>query len=92
MTIHRNCDGYSRRDCLKLGLGALVGGALNLAIDRLRWNLTLRHAWFPDREDPMSGGHAPFPKWEERVSPRHATIPEWQDRVSSGHAPFPILF
>lgn len=28
MTIHRNCDGYSRRDCLKLGLGALVGGGL----------------------------------------------------------------
>ena len=26
MTIHRNCEGLSRRDCLKLGLGSLVAG------------------------------------------------------------------
>ena len=27
MTIHRTCDGIGRRDCLKLGLGALAGGS-----------------------------------------------------------------
>lgn len=26
MTIHGNCEGLRRRDCLKLGLGALLGG------------------------------------------------------------------
>lgn len=26
MSIHRNCEGVSRRDCLKLGLGSLLGG------------------------------------------------------------------
>lgn len=26
MELHRNCDGMERRDCLKLGLGALLGG------------------------------------------------------------------
>jgi len=26
MAIHRNCEGMKRRDCLKLGLGALLGG------------------------------------------------------------------
>lgn len=26
MTIHRNCEGLARRDCLKLGLGAVLGG------------------------------------------------------------------
>jgi leader peptidase (prepilin peptidase)/N-methyltransferase len=37
-------------------LGSLVGGALNLAIDRFRWNLALRHAWFPDaqRRSPVT--------------------------------------
>ena len=25
MSIHRNCEGLRRRDCLKLGLGALLG-------------------------------------------------------------------
>ena len=28
MTIHRNCEGITRRDCLKLGLGGLLGGGL----------------------------------------------------------------
>src|SRR5256885_686539 len=28
MSIHRNCEGFSRRDCLKLGLGGLLGGGL----------------------------------------------------------------
>ncbi|HEX5270419.1 MAG TPA: DUF1501 domain-containing protein, partial [Gemmataceae bacterium] len=28
MTTHRNCQGVSRRDCLRLGLGALLGGGL----------------------------------------------------------------
>src|SRR5215469_11196469 len=27
MTIHRNCEGIARRDCLKLGLGSLLGGS-----------------------------------------------------------------
>lgn len=26
MALHRNCEGIERRDCLKLGLGALLGG------------------------------------------------------------------
>ncbi len=28
MTIEKNCAGVSRRDCLKLGLGAIIGGGL----------------------------------------------------------------
>src|SRR3989440_7119065 len=28
MTIHRNCEGVSRRDCIKLGLGGLLSGGL----------------------------------------------------------------
>lgn len=35
MAIHRNCQGMSRRDTLKLGLGALLGGGLAEAL-RLR--------------------------------------------------------
>ncbi len=35
MTMHRNCLGMTRRDCLKLGLGALLGGGLAHAL-RLR--------------------------------------------------------
>lgn len=34
MASHRNCAGTSRRDCLKLGLGSLLGGGL---VDALRW-------------------------------------------------------
>ena len=34
MAIHRNCEGMKRRDCLKLGLGALLGGGF---VDALRW-------------------------------------------------------
>src|SRR5882762_4878265 len=33
MAIHRNCEGISRRDCLKVGLGALAGVGL---VDALR--------------------------------------------------------
>src|ERR1700681_3700876 len=33
MGMHRNCQGMDRRDCLKLGLGALLGGGL---VDTLR--------------------------------------------------------
>lgn len=33
MTIYRNCEGTRRRDCLKLGLGALLGGGF---VDSLR--------------------------------------------------------
>lgn len=33
MSIHRNCQGMHRRDCLQLGLGALIGGGL---VDALR--------------------------------------------------------
>jgi hypothetical protein len=33
MAIQRNCDGMPRRDCLKLGLGALLGGGL---VDAMR--------------------------------------------------------
>ena len=28
MTMHKNCEGFSRRDCLKLGLGGLLSGGL----------------------------------------------------------------
>src|SRR4029079_13782289 len=28
MTTHRNCEGFSRRDCIKLGLGGLLSGGL----------------------------------------------------------------
>ena len=28
MSIRRNCEGWTRRDCLRLGLGALLGGGL----------------------------------------------------------------
>src|SRR5213082_1257924 len=28
MTMHRNCEGATRRDCLKLGLGGLLAGGL----------------------------------------------------------------
>ncbi len=37
MTTHRNCEGLHRRDCLKLGLGALIGGGFANAL-RLRAN------------------------------------------------------
>jgi hypothetical protein len=33
MTTHRNCEGIPRRDCLKLGLGSLIGGGF---VDALR--------------------------------------------------------
>src|SRR5687767_13695719 len=33
MVLHRNCEGTGRRDCLKLGLGALLGGGF---VDALR--------------------------------------------------------
>ena len=32
MTIHHNCEGIGRRDCLKLGLGSLVGAGFVDAI------------------------------------------------------------
>ncbi|CAN5903918.1 DUF1501 domain-containing protein [soil metagenome] len=35
MGLHTNCESVSRRDCLKLGLGALIGGGLGDAL-RLR--------------------------------------------------------
>ncbi len=27
MSLHRNCEGVTRRDCLQLGLGVLAGGS-----------------------------------------------------------------
>src|SRR6478752_1393267 len=35
MSLHKNCAGVSRRDCLQLGLGAMFGGGLVHAL-RLR--------------------------------------------------------
>lgn len=32
MSLYQNCEGVRRRDCLKLGLGALVGGGLTGAL------------------------------------------------------------
>ncbi len=37
MAFHRNCEGIVRRDCLKLGLGALVGGGLVNALRLAPW-------------------------------------------------------
>jgi len=34
MTMRRNCEGTSRRDCLKLGLGTMLGSGF---VDLLRW-------------------------------------------------------
>jgi len=33
MSLHRNCESTTRRDCLKLGLSAVIGGGL---VDALR--------------------------------------------------------
>ena len=33
MTLERNCEGVLRRACLKLGLGALMGGSLASALE-----------------------------------------------------------
>ena len=33
MSVNRNCEGFSRRDCLQLGLGVLAGGGF---VDLLR--------------------------------------------------------
>ena len=33
MTVYQNCEGMRRRDCLKLGLGALLGGGF---VDAMR--------------------------------------------------------
>jgi hypothetical protein len=46
MPIHRNCEGITRRDCLRLGLGALLGGGFT---DMLR----LR-AWAGDGAAPRA--------------------------------------
>jgi hypothetical protein len=46
MTIHTNCQGMTRRDCLRLGLGALWGGGLAHAL-RLR-------AWAGTAESPAA--------------------------------------
>lgn len=35
MSLHTNCTGLTRRDCLQVGLGALLGGGLAHAL-RLR--------------------------------------------------------
>lgn len=34
MPIRRNCEGFTRRDCLQLGLGTLLGGGLVSALQR----------------------------------------------------------
>jgi hypothetical protein len=46
MTTYTNCQGMSRRDCLRLGLGALLGGGLAHAL-RLR-------AWAGTAESPAA--------------------------------------
>src|SRR5882724_3241137 len=32
MTLRKNCEGMTRRDCLQVGLGALLGGGLAHAL------------------------------------------------------------
>ena len=48
MAIHENCEGLRRRDCLKLGLGALLGGAggvLSGALFGVLWAASHGGAW-----------------------------------------------
>src|SRR5687767_11641359 len=45
MSLHRNCEGSTRRDCLKLGLGGLLAGGL---VGALRG--TARAAVSPSRQ------------------------------------------
>jgi hypothetical protein len=47
MSVHRNCERVSRRDCLRLGLGALLGGGL---ADALRVRALAAPAGTPRRE------------------------------------------
>src|SRR5262245_53207884 len=35
MTMHQNCEGLKRRDCLKLGLGSVLGGGFVNALRSL---------------------------------------------------------
>ena len=44
MVVHRNCEGMKRRDCLKLGLGALLGGGF---VNALRVRATAGEAAAP---------------------------------------------
>jgi hypothetical protein len=39
MSLNRNCAGVSRRDCLQLGLGALLGGSF---VESLKWQSCAR--------------------------------------------------
>ena len=41
MSAHTNCDGLTRRDCLRLGLGALLGGGFVGALRARAGNATL---------------------------------------------------
>ena len=43
MSLHTNCESVTRRDCLRLGLGALIGGGLIDAL-RLRGEAAARRA------------------------------------------------
>jgi hypothetical protein len=52
MSLHRNCEGMRRRDCLQLGLGALLGGGL---VSALRWRGEAHAASAPSgAERPMA--------------------------------------
>lgn len=44
MAVHRNCEGIQRRDCLKLGLGALLGGGF---VDALRLRALAKNSASP---------------------------------------------
>src|SRR4051812_5770747 len=39
MSVHQNCAGMRRRDCLQLGLGSLLGGSF---IEALKWRTEAR--------------------------------------------------
>ena len=45
MGYHTNCESVSRRDCIRLGLGALIGGGLIDAL-RLRGEAAMLARWF----------------------------------------------
>src|SRR4051812_16914621 len=84
MGIHRNCESTTRRDCLRLGLGALLGGGLVDAL-RLRGEAALETAGKPARPTSciliwMDGGPShyetfdPKPKAPSEIRGTYETI------------------
>ncbi len=84
MSVYRNCESVTRRDCLRLGLGALIGGGLVDAL-RLRGQAALTGAGAIDRKTSciliwMDGGPShyetfdPKPDAPEEIRGQYETI------------------